>query len=278
MILPTYTSKATDSLCREIAKKSKGVCFLGLSTGKDSLCAWLNLRRYGFSRIIPFHCSSIPHWKFVRHTLDSYQYEFNTRILRLMGEDLTMALMRHIYQESPWICDLTDEMLDQDDYSKLDILEYLRNRFNLPKAWCAFGISASDSIDRRIYCNKTGGKSDINRTFYPCWDWPRSEIVKAIRESGLKLCSTYRYAKRSIGGVPCATYNRILREHYPDDYREMLKWYPLAEAKDFREQMLDEEWRRRKDEEIAKNGGKEPAESSQSEEGEFENEERQGVL
>ena len=57
----------------------------------------------------------------------------------------------------------------------------------------------------------------------------------------------------------------------------MLKWYPLAEAKDFREQMLDEEWRRRKDEEIAKNGGKEPAESSQTE-GEFENDEKQGVL
>ena len=255
MVLPDFTTPETDALCRDIAKRSHGVAFIGISRGKDSLCAWLNLRRY-FSRIIPFHCASIPNMKFVTKTLDYYEYEFQTHILRLMGEDLPMALSRHIYQDDILECDYIDENLDCDDYSKLDILDYLRYKYNLPKAWCAFGISANDSIDRLIYCRKTGGKSEDHRTFYPCWNWPKAELLRAIRESGLKLSSEYKYVKRSMGGVPSATYNKVLMEHYPEDWKTLLKWYPLAEVKNYREAMLDREAARRKEKEIVDAGGR----------------------
>jgi len=253
--LPTFTTPETDALCRDIAKRSKGVAFLGFSRGKDSLCAWLQLRKY-FTRIIPFTCNSIPNMKFVTKTLDYYEYEFQTHILRLMGEDLPMALSRYIYQDDILECDWIDENMEVDDYSKLDILEFLRYKYNLPKAWCAFGISANDSIDRLIYCRKTGGKSEDHRTFYPCWNWPRAELINAIKESGLKLSSEYKYVKRSMGGVPSATYNKVLMEHYPDDWKTLQKWYPLAYVKNLREEMLDREYERRKNEEIAANGGR----------------------
>lgn len=259
MNLPFYTSPVTDALCKDIAKRSKGVCFLGFSHGKDSVVAYLQLRRY-FKRIIPFHCASIPHMKFVDAILDYYEYEFQTRILRLMGEDLAMAMKRHIYQHPADIdyCDL--EFGEVQDYSKLDILEYLRKEFNLPRAWCAFGVNASDSQDRRIYCNKTGGKSEINKTFYPTWDWPRSEIVKALQDSGLKIAPEYKYSKRSIGGVPCATYNKIIKEHFPEDFKRLLLWYPLAELKTHREAVLDARYKASLEASASAFGGKEGSE------------------
>lgn len=261
MILPTYSTPATDALCTEIAKKSKGTIFFGFSGGKDSLAAWLQLRKF-FTRIIPFHCASIPNLDYKTKYLDYLEEQFQTKILRLMGEDLPMALVRYVYQESPWACDEIDQFLEVEDYSKVEILEYLRYKFNLPRAWCAFGISASDSIDRRIYCNKTGGKNESHRSFYPCWDWPRSEIIGAIRDSGIKLSAEYRYAKRSMGGVPSATYNKIMREHFPRDFEKLLKWYPLAETKDYREELLEQNYLLIQKEKAAARGGIESAEEN----------------
>lgn len=254
MNLPEFSTKATDELCREIAQRSKGVVLLGLS-GKDSLCAWLQLSKY-FTRIIPFHCCSVPNLQFVSKYLDYLEYEFQTHILRLKGEDLPMALVRHIYQDDIFDCDWIDENWEVEDYSKLDILNYLRYKFNLPKAWCAFGISANDSIDRLIYCRKTGGKSEDHKTFYPCWDWPKSELVRAIYESGVRVSPTYKYAKRSVGGPPSATYNKIMKEHFPKDWETYKLWYPLAEVKNLREDMLDREFAKKKEQEIRDFGGK----------------------
>lgn len=264
MFPPIYNTPISDALCKEVAKRSKGVCFLGFSHGKDSVLAYLQLSRY-FKRIIPFHCASVPHLKFVDAILDYYEYELQTKILRLMGEDLAISLKRLIYQDPRDVDSCFEEFGEVEDYNKLDILEYLRKMYNLPRAWCAFGVNASDSQDRRIYCNKTGGMSEINRTFYPTWDWPRSEIVRALKESGLKLAPEYKYAKRSIGGVPCATYNKILKEHFPDDYATYKKWYPLMDLKTRREAILDARHKAALDAAAEANGGKEPTEAAEAE-------------
>ena len=79
--LPRFSTKATDELCAEIAKKSHGTVFLMCSRGKDSLCAWLQLRKY-FNRIIPFHCATVPGYQFADEYLDYLEYMFDTRILR----------------------------------------------------------------------------------------------------------------------------------------------------------------------------------------------------
>ena len=263
MNLPTYNSSATDELCQEIAKKSHGVCLLMLSRGKDSLCAWLQLRRY-FKRIVPFHCCTLPGSVMAAEYLDYLEYQFQTRILRMMGEDLRMGLQRYFYQATPWQCDAIDaEWGDSPAYSKLDVLEYLRMKFNLPRAWCAVGISKNDSIDRLIYCRKTGGKNESHRTFYPCWDWPRSELINAIDEAGLLVAPEYKYTKRSMGGVPCATYNRIMERHFPQDWELTKKWWPLAEAKNIREEMIDANYAKWREQEAGKRGGRvETAEAS----------------
>lgn len=255
MTLPIYSTTATDSLCREIAKKSHGTIFLMMSRGKDSLCAYLQCLKY-FSRVLPFHCATLPGYRFSAEYLDYLEAMLNIRILRMMGEDLKMALVRHIYQETPWECDVIDEVFPDVDYTKLDVLEYLRMKFNLPRAWCAVGIGKNDSIDRLIYCRKTGGKNVSNRTFYPCWDWPREELLNAITDAGLVLAPEYKYTKRSMGGIPSATYNKVMMEHFPQDWELTKKWYPLAEVKNIREDMIDANYPLWMEQEARKRGGR----------------------
>lgn len=182
--------------------------------------------------------------KHVEDTLKYYEDIMETHILRLVGEEVPMALARMMYQ-LPDDLESVSEM-EVEDYSKLDILEYLRYMYNLPRAWCAFGIAASDSIDRRIYCKKTGGQNPQNLTFYPCWDWPRQEILGAVRKSGARLSGEYRWSNRTLGGVPSMTCNRIYEERYPEDWNRVLDLYPLARAKTIREMYLDRAWEERK--------------------------------
>lgn len=255
MTLPMYSTEATDSLCREIAKKSHGTIFCLLSRGKDSLCAYLQCLKF-FNRIICVHCATVPGYRFADEYLDYLEAMLNTRILRMMGEDLKMALVRHIYQETPWECDVIDQVFPDVDYTKLDVLEYLRMKFNLPRAWCAVGIGKNDSIDRLIYCRKTGGKNVSNRTFYPCWDWPREELLNAITDAGLVLAPEYKYTKRSMGGIPSATYNKVMMEHFPQDWELTKKWYPLAEVKNIREDMIDANYPLWMEQEARKRGGR----------------------
>lgn len=242
---PSFSTPATDELCRTIAKKSKGVCFLGFSRGKDSLCAYLQLLKY-FKKdnIIPFHCASFPCLRHVKDTLDYFERVLETKILRLVGPELEGCLQRGLYQT---VDDLEElEAMDDAEYSMLDRVEYLRYTFNYPKAWCAFGIMANDSIDRQIYCKKIQGRNPQNMTFYPCWDWPRSEVLKAVRESGVQLSGEYRYTSRTMGGPPSKSCNEIFKKHYPEDWNTVLAMYPLAEAKTLRELYLDRVFERRK--------------------------------
>lgn len=246
--LPDYDTPETKALCQEIAKKSNGTCFLLFSRGKDSLCAWLQLKKY-FRRIIPIHCASIPGLKHVNTILDYYEDALcdpdkNERILRMVGEEVPLGLVRKMYQRWEDVEALSE--LETEDFSKLDILEYLRYKMNLPKCWCAVGMSVSDSIDRRIYIKKTGGKNPNNLTFYPCGFWERPEILRAVRECGLKLSDEYRWGNRTLGGVPSMTVGKVLREHYPEDYERYLAIWPLAQAKEIREAFLDRIWAQRK--------------------------------
>ena len=232
--LPSFSTPATDALCKEIARKSKGICFLGMSGGKDSVCAWLQLRKF-FDTIIPFHCATIPGMVFREKALRHYEEEFDQHILRMMDASLTSDLIQGIYQlreDGPFISEQGWHR-----YDKLELVEFLRTKYNLPRAWCAFGIQASDSQDRRIQCVQYQGRHDSNKTFYPCWDWPHGKIIETVRESGIRLGPEYLYSSRTIEGTPSATYTTILRKHFPRDYKELVDWYPLVEAKVFREKI-----------------------------------------
>lgn len=226
---PSTNTKASDFLCKEIAKKSNGVCFFGFSRGKDSLCSWLQLRRY-FKTIIPFHCGDIPNLEYAEQALQYYEYEFDTHILRMQAPTYFVDMNNMCYQLPNSDREFYDHWGIDPNGTLTDVVELLRKIYSMPNAYCAFGINASDSLQRRIQVMQRGGVSRKARHFYPCFDWSHEQILKTVEESGLKLAPDYHMANRTIAGIPNIRWIQQIRQNYPNDFRRMLSRFPLCWA------------------------------------------------
>lgn len=218
----------TRKLCEDISRLSCGVCILGFSRGKDSIAAWLYLRNF-FTRIIPFHVASVPHLRFVDSSLDYYEEFFKTSIIRYMDGDCLKALSCLCFQPIEDESDI--DAMELYGYSKHDIIAGIKRELNIPNAWCAFGINATDSIDRRIYVNKCHGRHDDLKTFYPCYSWTGAQIIDYIKANNVKLPQDYLLAKRTFAGIPNVRHLQKMKELMPDDFERIKLMFPFIEAR-----------------------------------------------
>jgi hypothetical protein len=219
--------KESDSLCEEIAKQSGGVCLLGFSRGKDSVCAWLQLRKY-FSRIIPFHCATAPRLTFADKSLKYYEKYFGTKIERYMSGSVVDAVDMLVYQ--PLEDEDAIDRLDLKRYDNNGVADLVRKKHGLQKAYCAYGINASDSIDRRIYVNQMGGRNDTNLTFYPCYDWSKAEVLARIEEEGIKLAPDYLLSSRTLAAIPAYRIAKPMLDQWPEEFAKLEAVFPFLKA------------------------------------------------
>ena len=221
-------TEATIELCTTMAKYGKGTCFLGFSRGKDSVAAWLWLRRF-FNRIIPFHVASVPHLQISDRSLDYYERFFHTKIERFMDGTVLRDFFTLRYQ-SPANADEIQQMKFY-QFDKAELTDYLRKKYDCEDAWTAYAINGSDSIFRRETCRSCNGRRIVSHSFYPLWDWTKWQIYKIIDDSGVKLAPDYMFSKRSVVGTPTqiAIANGI-KERYPEDFRRTKTMFPLCEV------------------------------------------------
>lgn len=223
-----FGTDETRRLCSDIAAASGGVCFLGFSRGKDSIAAWLWLSNF-FERIIPFHCASIPGLKFVDESLEYYEEFFKTKIERCISGDVMSAISNLVFQPQE-----DEELIDSLNIVSFDnhqVYLSLRKKYNLPDAWCAFGINATDSIDRRIYVNKCRGRHDHRKTFYPCFDWKKQQILEFIFAHGAKLPRDYLLANRTIASLPNLRHLISMEKLMPDEFERVELLFPFIRAR-----------------------------------------------
>jgi hypothetical protein len=81
-----------EELCKYISEATDGKTLLSFSGGKDSIGAWLQLRRY-FPEITPVFMYLIPGLSFVEESLSYFEDYFGTRIIRMPHPSLYR--MRH---------------------------------------------------------------------------------------------------------------------------------------------------------------------------------------
>jgi hypothetical protein len=239
MLLDDYKPKGTPdsrALCEEIAKRSDGVCILGFSRGKDSVCAWIWLRQF-FHTIIPYHGCSCPNLTFVDESLDYYEHIFGTKIERFIDGEISRALGRQWYQ--PIEREDQIEALDRWLYTNNDIVDYLRIKHSQPQAYGAFALSLHDNMFRKMIIKRgskhgepayAGAIRSKVRTFYPCFDWTTDQIISTIEDCGIALPDDYLISNRTIAGIP---HNRNLDRFiklYPDDFEKMQNLFPLIKA------------------------------------------------
>ena len=70
-----------DEICRKVRERTDTVA-LSFSNGKDSLAAWLILRKH-FRRIIPIYQFLVPDLEFIEQSLTYYEKFFGERIRRV---------------------------------------------------------------------------------------------------------------------------------------------------------------------------------------------------
>lgn len=227
----------SDALCREIAKASGGVCLLSFSRGKDALAAWLNLSRF-FRRIVPFTCAGIPHVDFADEYLAYCERIFGTHIIRLQDGGLYANIEALQYQyphDEEWI-DKTEFPV----YDAQDIADIIRNHLGLPRAWTAYGLNASDSLDRMITVRQCKGRYYGTRSFYPNFDWTHKQIMDVLRQSNIRLSNEYHIAARSFAGGLMPHNLLAVDKRAPQLFRQLEYYYPLLKASLCRSQWRNE--------------------------------------
>ena len=210
---------------REVRAKSD-TCLLAFSCGKDSIAAWLELRRH-FKTIIPFYMYLIPELEFVEENLRYYEDFFGARIHRIAHPSLYAMLRNLVFQPPTAWPVIQAARLPAFDYHRIERL--LAAELGLgDEVYTATGVRASDSITRRVAIKKHGAVNHAKQKFYPVWDWGKQKLIDEIDGAGCKLPSDYRMFGRSFDGLG-AEYLVPMKQHYPRDYARVLEFFPLAE-------------------------------------------------
>src|SRR5688572_24914779 len=94
---PSMHFQSSNQLCQYVADAHEGTCLLAFSTGKDSIGAYIKLRRH-FSDIIPFYLYLVPGLSFVEESLQYYESIMGRRIIRLPHPSLYRWLNALVFQ------------------------------------------------------------------------------------------------------------------------------------------------------------------------------------
>jgi hypothetical protein len=217
---------SSSELRRYVKAKHGPKVVLSFSGGKDAVGSWLALRDDGFE-VHPYFLYLVPDLSFVEETLSYYERFFGTKIMRLPHPSLFRLLDNLVYQPPERVCMLERaEFPRQLDYEGL--YWYTREKFGCPDAPVAVGVRETDSLMRRISIKTHGPISERKGQFFPIYDWKNADLVAALRRNKCRLSHEYRVWGRSFDGIDWH-FLKPLKEHYPEDYAKVLKWFPLAE-------------------------------------------------
>lgn len=230
----------------QLVKEEQGhnKILLSFSCGKDSLAAWLQLRRAGFE-VIPFYMQYIPGMKFVERSIRYYENHFGVHIYRMVHPAFFRWLYHLVFLDpvrAEWVAQHQHDALflggidNQAPVYDL-IADMVRKAAGLPEGiFVATGVRAADSPNRRSAINQYGAINWNRRTALVVWDMLKDDLVSLLNEEGVKLPIDYKWWGRSFDGLDYR-FMWGLKHYAPDDYARVLAFFPLVEAEMFRYQI-----------------------------------------
>lgn len=211
--------------CKEILKKTDTV-LLSFSLGKDSVAAWVELKKY-FKRIIPYYLYLIPDLSFVETSIRYYEEFFDSPILRLPHPSFYRMLKNMVFQPPERCNHIESFRFPQLSYDKIN--GWIREQNGLNEySYCATGIRMADSPFRRMAINKHGPINHSKKTFYPIYDWNKEKLIDALKESKIRLPIDYAIFGRSFDGIDYR-FIQPIKDNFPEDFKKILFWFPLAD-------------------------------------------------
>lgn len=190
---------------------------VGFSGGKDSIVT-LDLCFKYFDRVVPFFMWISPNLDFQEEFLRKYERRYKTEIVRLPHFEVSDFMRYGTFREP----DPDTSSIDIND-----IYAYMRNLTGIE--WIAAGERIADSIVRRAMIKNSGSTDGKRRRFYPLAHWRKNDVMQYIKKKRLYLPRDSRelgFSFRSLAGCELAQIKKL----YPNDYKRILRLYPLADA------------------------------------------------
>lgn len=218
--------ETSEELNKYVSDLTGGITILGFSTGKDSVAAWLELRKY-FPKIVPVYMYLIPRLAFVEDSLKYYEDFFKTEIIRLPHPSLYRFLTHFIFQ-APENCLIIEEM-DLPNFEYDEVYQIVREDWHLPmNTHSASGVRARDSLTRWAAVKKYGALNENRKAFMPIFDFNKDRLVRTLISSGVRLPVDYELFGRSFDGLD-ARFLGPIKDRFPKDYQKIIEFFPLAE-------------------------------------------------
>ena len=172
----------------------------------------------------------IPKLSFVEDSLRYYEDYFGCHIWRLPHPSLLRWLTNGVFQTPDRMKVFPERYsIDLSTYTNDTPPAILRQYLNLPDCvYCAVGVRHADSMTRRVAIKTHGAINHNLRTFYPVYDWLKSDLLNAFYDAKIQLPVDYRLFGRTFDGL-VYEYLDPLQKFFPEDYKLLLKWFPLAQ-------------------------------------------------
>jgi hypothetical protein len=218
--------KGSADFMQRMSDKTGGTCLLAFSTGKDAIASWVELRKY-FHTIVPVYYYMIPKLSFIEKTLSYYEDFFQTTVIRLPNPNLYRMLNAGTFQTmTSW---KTIHSFQFPKVLREQLCEYVKEDFGIDKgAYTAIGNRMYDNMMRYRAITKYGPVNDKIKTFFPIYDYKIADVVKSIKEAGVKLPVDYRIWGKTFDGLDYR-FIRPVRDLYPDDYEKIRELFPFID-------------------------------------------------
>lgn len=227
----------SDDLCRRLSEDQGGACLLAFSRGKDSLAAWIQLRRF-FPRVAMFFRYQVPGGPlgFEEDSLRYFEDAMGTEIHRIPHPSLVRQMLALTFQAPENVRHVIRMALPKWEYQQSNDAVRVREGLMGRGGYVGNGTRAVDSPQRWRSMKVHGVCNHKAREFYPVFDWRMDRLVDEIRASGIKLPVDYKLWGRTFDGLD-HRFLADIKERFPADYARILRWFPLAELEIFRAQM-----------------------------------------
>lgn len=222
----------THSLAQQLKRVSStpDTILLSFSCGKESVACWIGLREL-FPTIVPFYLYLVPGLRFVEQSLAMYEDYFGAPIIRVPHPSRFRWFRERSFCPGDRWQDIEDLGLPEYTYEELE--DAIRHTHAAHDTYTAVGVRARDSLARWASIKSHGAINHRRRAFYPMVEWTVAELDALFTYHGAPLPVDYRMFGRSFDGIDYRFLSQIARE-YPDDYRRILKDFPLADLEIFR--------------------------------------------
>lgn len=218
--------ETSEQLCKRIAEKSNGVCVISFSMGKDSIAAYLQAKKY-FHTVHLVYYYMIPDLSFQMESLQYYEQKFGQKILQFPSAHLYKQLNSCMYQTPERLDVLWDLNIYEANHD--EIFAAAKHDLGVSQeTYVGLGVRSVDSLNRRMSIDTYGAENIQRRQFFPVFDWNIADIEQSIKAADVRLPIDYKIWGRSFDGVQMSFLEGI-RQHFPEDYKKILEWFPLAE-------------------------------------------------